>query len=94
MGIGGYYESDYSNPACDSIKRLSILLTTDSHSLIPPEWLLYGAGHSEELIGKAITGRREDRILVGSKFSPENSRKDDVINAAHNSLKIKTILNI
>ncbi|MDA8991444.1 aldo/keto reductase [Opitutales bacterium] len=83
MGIGGYYEADYSND-CDSIKRLSIAFDNGLTFIDTAE--IYGAGHSEELIGKAIAGRREE-IIVASKFSPENSRKDDVINAAHNSLR-------
>jgi len=46
----------------------------------------YGDGHSEEIVGRAITGRRE-KVFVATKFSPEHSHYDDVIKALEGSLK-------
>ena len=37
----------------------------------------YGRGHSEELVGKAVEGRR-DRVVIATKFSHPSSRPDDV----------------
>ncbi len=37
----------------------------------------YGGGHSEELVGKAIAGRRE-HVVVATKFSPHASRPEHV----------------
>ena len=46
----------------------------------------YGDGHSEEIVGKAISGQRE-KVFVATKFSPEHSRYDDVIKALEGSLR-------
>ncbi len=42
--------------------------------------------NSEEIIGKAIENIRE-KVIIGTKFSPEHSSYDDVIKAADGSLK-------
>jgi len=47
---------------------------------------IYDSGHSEELIGKAVYGIRE-KVIIGTKFSPEHHRYTDLINAANESLK-------
>ena len=50
----------------------------------------YGRGHSEELVGKAIAGRRE-QVVVATKFSPGSSRPDDVAKALEDALgRMKT----
>ena len=46
----------------------------------------YGRGACETLIGNAIKHRRH-QVFVSTKFSPEHSRYQDVINAAEGSLK-------
>ena len=46
----------------------------------------YDGGKSERIIGKAIKGRR-DKVIVGTKFSPENSGYKTIICAAEASLK-------
>ena len=45
----------------------------------------YGRGHSEELVGKAIAGRRE-QVVVATKFSPPSSRPADVRTALEEAL--------
>lgn len=45
----------------------------------------YGKGLSEELVGSITTSLRK-KIQVGTKFSSENSRYNDVIRAAESSL--------
>ena len=47
---------------------------------------IYSAGHSEEIVGKAIAGHRSE-VIIATKFSPEHSRYQDVIDAAERSLK-------
>jgi len=47
---------------------------------------MYGAGHSEELVGQAIQGRRDD-VFVASKVSPSHFSYDSLLRAADNSLK-------
>ena len=45
----------------------------------------YDNGNSERIIGRAIRGIR-DKVIVGTKFSPENSGRGDVVAAAEASL--------
>jgi Aldo/keto reductases, related to diketogulonate reductase len=47
---------------------------------------MYGAGHSEELVGKAIANIR-DKVFIATKVSPEHLRYNDVIKSCDNSLK-------
>ncbi len=46
---------------------------------------MYGAGHSEELVGKALQGRR-DEAFVASKVSPSHFNHDSLLRAAKSSL--------
>lgn len=43
-------------------------------------------GMSEKVVGNAIKFVR-DKVMISTKFSPENSKYNDVINAAHRSLR-------
>jgi diketogulonate reductase-like aldo/keto reductase len=47
---------------------------------------MYGEGHSEEVVARALEGRR-DRVFVASKVSPRHFAYDDVLAAANRSLK-------
>jgi diketogulonate reductase-like aldo/keto reductase len=47
---------------------------------------MYGAGHSEEVVARALEGRR-DRVFVASKVSPRHFAYDNVLAAAKKSLK-------
>ena len=47
---------------------------------------MYGDGNSEELVGEAIAGRRDEVFLV-SKVLPENASRRDTISACENSLR-------
>jgi diketogulonate reductase-like aldo/keto reductase len=47
---------------------------------------MYGAGHSEEVVARAIEGR-SDRVFVASKVSPRHFAYDDVLAAAKRSLE-------
>jgi len=46
----------------------------------------YDSGNSERTIGKAIKGKR-DKVIIGTKFSPENNGYNSIISAAEASLK-------
>lgn len=51
---------------------------------------VYGEGHSEEIVGKAILGKRSE-IFLCTKFSPENNYYSNVIHSCDNSLsRLKT----
>ena len=47
---------------------------------------LYGSGRSEELVGEAISGRRDEVFLV-SKVMPSNASRDGTIRACERSLR-------
>lgn len=47
---------------------------------------LYGGGHAEDLVGRAIAGRR-DRVVLASKFNPEHSGYATLLAAAEASLQ-------
>lgn len=50
----------------------------------------YGRGHSEELVGQAIAGRR-GQVVIATKFSHPSSRPDDVRKALEDALtRLKT----
>jgi len=46
----------------------------------------YDNGHSEEIIGKAIKGIR-DKVIIGTKFSPEHNSYDGILRAVERSLR-------
>lgn len=47
---------------------------------------IYGNGHSEEVVGKAIKGIRE-KVFISTKFSPAHNRYQDVKASLENSLR-------
>ena len=47
---------------------------------------MYGAGHSEEVVSRAIEGRRE-KVFIASKVSPSHFAYDEVLRSARMSLK-------
>jgi aryl-alcohol dehydrogenase-like predicted oxidoreductase len=83
MGIGGHHNADFSDDdGCVRLLRhgldlgLTLIDTAES----------YGAGHSEELVGRALIGRRHCAV-VATKFSAEHSRAADIVAAAEGSLR-------
>jgi len=48
---------------------------------------MYGAGHSEELVGLAINGFDRESLFITTKVLPQHLRYDDCIKAAEDSLK-------
>lgn len=83
MGIGGYFTRDTSQDAFYvRILRKSI----DAGMTFIDTAELYGEGHAEELIGRAVQGIR-DKVFIASKVAPQNLRYDDVIKSAEGSLR-------
>src|SRR5689334_1063695 len=83
MGLGGKFECDESNDG-DAISLVHRALDLGINLFDTAE--IYGAGHSEEILGKALQGRRKDAIIA-TKFSPEHSRTASLIAACETSLK-------
>ncbi|MEY4548271.1 MAG: hypothetical protein RL685_4466 [Pseudomonadota bacterium] len=82
IGQGTWHlESDAANGAVAALQRgLELGLThIDTAEL-------YGSGRAEELVGKAIAGRREQVYLV-SKVMPSNASRQGTVKACERSLK-------
>ena len=82
-GLGGYFTP---NKVDDKkiINALRIGLDLGMNFIDTAE--KYGGGHTEELVGQAIKGRRKEAIIA-TKFSPENSSSEAIMASVENSLK-------
>ena len=82
--IGGDTETDYSKDkeSVETIKKAVEM----GYTLIDTAEM-YGNGHCEELIGKAIKGLDRKKLFIVSKVKNVNLHYDDVIDSAKNSLK-------
>jgi diketogulonate reductase-like aldo/keto reductase len=83
MGLGGEFSADASQ---DQRQIAALRLGIDLGMTLIDTAEVYGGGHSEELVGKAIEGIR-DQVFVATKFSPENNGFENVLVAAEQSLK-------
>lgn len=83
MGLGGYFQRDDTNDS-EAIIRIQEGIELGATLIDTAE--IYGAGHTEELVGRAIKPHRE-KVVIATKFSPENSSASAVINAVERSLK-------
>src|SRR5947209_4270973 len=81
-GIGGEMGPDSSRDEA-GIQALRLGLDLEMKFIDTAE--MYGAGHSEEVVARALEGRR-DRVFVASKVSPRHFAYNDVLNAAKRSL--------
>ena len=82
-GIGGEMSPDPSRDDA-SIQALRLGLDLEMKFIDTAE--MYAAGHSEEVVARALEGRR-DGVFVASKVSPRHFAHDDVLAAAKRSLK-------
>jgi diketogulonate reductase-like aldo/keto reductase len=82
-GIGGEMSPDPSRDEA-GIQALRLGLDLDMKFIDTAE--MYAAGHSEEVVARALEGRR-DKVFVASKVSPRHFAYDDVLAAAKRSLK-------
>ena len=83
MGIGGKFEKNTFNDS-EFLWALEYGIELGMTFLDTAE--VYASGHSETLVGKASYHKR-DKVFIATKFSPENSSYDNVLNSAENSLK-------
>ncbi len=83
-GIGGRETPDYSqdDQAIDAI-RYAVELGMNHIDTAE----IYGGGHSEELVGKALKTIPREEVFVATKVWPSNLRYDDVIKACRRSLE-------
>ncbi len=89
-GIGGFYSRDDSRDA-EAIAALKLGIELGMTLIDTAE--AYGAGHSEEVVGRAIADSKTE-LFIATKVSPEHLSYDSVIKSAKASLSrlnVKTI---
>jgi diketogulonate reductase-like aldo/keto reductase len=87
MGIGGYLSKD-SLQDDNQLKALRLGIELGMTFLDTAE--SYGNGHSEEIVGRAIEGIREN-VFIATKVSPEHLSYDALLKSAEGSLhRLKT----
>lgn len=84
IGIGTWFLGD--DPARRDDEIAAIRAGLDAGATVVDTAEMYGDGRSEELVGEAIRGRRDDVFLV-SKVLPHNASKSGVRRAVHSSLR-------
>ncbi len=82
MGVGGRFSADCSR---DSEQIASLRLGIELGMTFIDTAEVYGAGHSEEIVGKAVSGLR-DKVFLASKVSPENLSPDKLAASCEKSL--------
>jgi len=83
MGVGGRFSADTSRDA-EQVHALQQGIELGMTFIDTAE--VYGAGHSEELVGRAVRGRR-DEVFLASKVSPEHLSPVDLMTSCEESLR-------
>lgn len=74
------------DPSKDEVSIEAIRLGLDLGMNLIDTAEMYGAGHSEEVVARALEGHTE-RVFVASKVSPRHFAHDDILHSARMSLK-------
>lgn len=83
-GIGGFMETDSSSDE-EAVQSIKDAIELGYSHIDTAE--LYGAGHTEELIGNAIKDFNRSKIIITSKVFKTNLKYDDVIASCKKSLE-------
>jgi len=81
--VGGAMTPDYSHDE-EAVEAIRYAISLGMTHIDTAE--IYGAGHSEELVGRAIKDMDREKLFIATKVWYTNLRFDDVINACKNSL--------
>ncbi len=84
FGMGGEHELDHSSDK-ESVRAIKEALKLGYSHIDTAE--MYGGGHTEQLVGKAIKGCERKRLFITSKVSPEHLEYERVLQSAQTSLK-------
>lgn len=84
--IGG---GSYADPKLDSASLTALRTALEVGYTHFDTAEMYGGGHTEELIARAIReqGTDRERLFITSKVTPSHLKYDDVLRACENSLK-------
>ena len=83
-GIGGFMEADYSKDE-EEVQAIKDAVELGYSHIDTAE--LYGAGHTEELIGNAIKDLDRSKLIITSKVFKTNLKYNDVIASCQESLE-------
>jgi diketogulonate reductase-like aldo/keto reductase len=84
FGLGTWMMGENEKKRADEVAALKLGLDLGATLIDTAE--MYGDGVAEDIVGDAITGRRDGLFLV-SKVLPENASRKDTIAACEGSLK-------
>jgi diketogulonate reductase-like aldo/keto reductase len=84
LGLGTWHMGE--NPARRTEEIATIRLALDLGAVLIDTAEMYGEGRSEELVGEAIGGRRDEVFLV-SKVLPQNATRQGAVAACERSLR-------
>jgi len=82
--IGGLRDADYSQ---DDFSISSIKKAIDLGYTLIDTAEIYGDGHCEEIVGKAITGYDRKKLFIVSKVFKSNLKYDDLLKSTDGCLK-------
>ncbi|MAF36610.1 aldo/keto reductase [archaeon] len=83
--MGGEGERDLNNDDTKDVTAIKKAVEVGLYHIDTAEY--YAAGHSEELVAKAIADIPRDELFITTKVSPWNFKKDDLIKSCQASLK-------
>jgi len=84
FGLGTWHMGENRRVAADEEAALKLGIDLGMHLIDTAE--MYGSGTAEEIVGRAIAGRRDELFIV-SKVLPYNASQQGVIDACERSLK-------
>src|SRR5581483_8981365 len=84
LGQGTWHLAEGKHPRDEEIRALRVGLDLGMTLIDTAE--MYADGGAEELVGEAISGRRED-VFVVSKVLPTNASRSGTVTACERSLK-------
>lgn len=82
--MGGRFEEDRSN---DEVEIKAIKAAIDHGITHIDTAEAYGAGHTEELVAKAIEGHGRSKLMIATKVSSWNQSYDNLLHSCEASLK-------
>lgn len=81
---GGFWTPDYSHDV-EYIEVIKYAIQRGINLIDTAE--MYGGGHAEELVGKAIKDFDREKLIIITKVWPSHLKYDQVLTSAYNSLK-------
>ncbi len=84
LGMGTWHMGDEDTARAEELATLRLGLDLGLRLIDTAE--MYGNGRSEELVGEAIAGRR-DQVFLVSKVLPSNASRRGTVSACENSLR-------